>query len=111
MRVLLINSNLRDDFFAAAPIGLCYIASATESAGHEVKVLDLCFKARIHREIRESVKTFSPDVVGISVRNIDNCNMLYPVSYVPQIREMVRHIRQVSNAPVVLGGAGASLIP
>ncbi len=111
MRVLLINSNLRDDFFAAAPIGLCYIASATESAGHEVKVLDLCFKSGTRRKIRESVKTFSPDVVGISVRNIDNCNMLYPVSYVPQIREMVRHIRQVSNAPVVLGGAGASLIP
>ena len=47
MRVLLINSNLKDDILAAPPIGLCYVASAAEVAGHEVRVLDLCFKRRL----------------------------------------------------------------
>lgn len=111
MRVLLINSNLRDDFFAAAPIGLCYVASAADAAGHEVRVLDLCFKKGLKNKIRTTLHSFNPDVVGISVRNLDNCNMLFPVSYIPTIRDIVGFIRQFSKAPVVLGGAGASLIP
>ena len=51
MRVLLINSNRKGDMLAAAPIGLCYVASAVEAAGHSVNVLDLCFSRKngVHR--------------------------------------------------------------
>jgi radical SAM superfamily enzyme YgiQ (UPF0313 family) len=111
MRVLLINSNLKDDILAAPPIGLCYVASAAEAAGHEVKVLDLCFKRRINQELEKAINGFSPQVIGVSLRNLDNANMLRPVSYLPSELQIVQEIRKLTAAPLVLGGSGASLDP
>ena len=111
VRVLLINSNLRDDLFAAPPIGLCYVASATEAAGHTVKVLDLCFRRNLEQEVVSTIRAFSPDVVGISLRNVDNVNLLYPVSYLPDAGTIVQHVRRTTGAPIVVGGSGASLSP
>ena len=111
MRVLLINSNLKDDILAAPPIGLCYVASAAEVAGHEVRVLDLCFKRRIEQELEKAIIGFSPELIGVSLRNLDNANMLRPVSYLPSALEIVQVIRAVTAAPLVLGGSGASLDP
>ena len=83
MRVLLINSNLKDDILAAPPIGLCYVASAAEAAGHEVRVLDLCFKRHIQPELEKAIIGFSPQVIGVSLRNLDNANMVRPIFYLP----------------------------
>jgi anaerobic magnesium-protoporphyrin IX monomethyl ester cyclase len=111
MRVLLINSNLKDDILAAPPICLCYVASAAEAAGHEVKVLDLCFKRRIGAELEKAIIGFSPQVIGVSLRNLDNVNMLRPISYLPPALKIVQKIRSLTAAPLVLGGSGASLDP
>lgn len=111
MRVLLINSNLRDDLFAAPPIGLCYVASATEAAGHEVTVLDLCFKRNVFKEIDAAIEACSPDVVGVSIRNLDNVNMLYPVSYLLDAKRVLDRVRKMTNVPIVIGGSSAGLSP
>ncbi len=111
MRVLLINSNLKDDILAAPPIGLCYVASATEIAGHQVRVLDLCFQPQIPELLQKEIERFSPEIIGISLRNIDNCNMLFPVSYLPETKQLIRVIRGLSSATLVLGGAGVSVMP
>ena len=111
MRVLLINSNLKDDILAAPPIGICYVASAAEAAGHEVRVLDLCFKRRIGEELEKAIIGFSPQVIGVSLRNLDNVNMLRQISYLPPALEIVQQIRALSGATLVLGGSGASLDP
>ncbi len=111
MRVLLINSNLRDDLFAAPPVGVCYVAAATEAAGHDVRVVDLCFRKRPLAVLERAIRTYSPEVTGVSVRNIDNVNMLYPVSYLADAEQITRKIREVTDAPLVLGGSGASLLP
>jgi radical SAM superfamily enzyme YgiQ (UPF0313 family) len=111
MRVLLINSNQKDDILAAPPIGLCYVASATLAAGHEVRVLDLCFRRHIRKELVKAIADFSPEVIGISIRNLDNANMLYPVYYLTQVGEIIRYIKEITRVPVVLGGSGVSLSP
>jgi radical SAM superfamily enzyme YgiQ (UPF0313 family) len=112
MRVLLINSNRKGDMLAAAPIGLCYVASAVESAGHSVKTLDLCFAGkRVFSEVSNLVRSFAPDVVGVSVRNIDNVNMLHSISYLPDVAGLMEHLRLVTASPVVIGGSAASLAP
>ena len=111
MNVLLINANMRNDLFAAAPIGLCYVASAARTGGHTVRVLDLCFSSAPFKEISSTCHSFEPDVIGVSVRNIDNVNMLHPVSYVRDTRRVVEWIRQCTDQPLVIGGSGASLLP
>ena len=111
MRVLLINSNLKDDLLAAPPIGLCYVASAAAEAGHEVRVLDLCFKRQIRQELEKAIIGFSPQIIGVSLRNLDNANMLLPVAYLPSALKIVQMIRELTAAPLVLGGSGASLDP
>ncbi len=111
MRVLLINSNLKDDLLAAPPVGLCYVASAAAEAGHEVRVLDLCFKRRIREALEKAVIGFAPQIIGVSLRNIDNANMLCPVVYLPSVLKIVQVIRELTDAPLVLGGSGASLDP
>ncbi len=111
MRVLLINSNLKDDILAAPPIGLCYVASAAEVAGHEVRVLDLCFKRRINQELEKAIIGFSPQIIGVSLRNLDNVNMVRPIFYLPSALKIVQQIRELSAAPLVLVGSGASLDP
>jgi radical SAM superfamily enzyme YgiQ (UPF0313 family) len=111
MRVLLINSNLRRDVLAAPPIGLCYVATAAQVAGHDVRVLDLCFERSIRVAIEQCMAGFSPEAIGVSLRNIDNVNMLHPISYLPDAANIVRTIREFSAAPIVVGGSGASLSP
>ncbi len=111
MRILLINSNLKGDLFAAPPIGVCYVASAAESAGHDVRVLDLCFQRDVPGAIARAVREFPPEVVGLSVRNIDNVNLLYPVSYLPEVTRIAQRVSELTSVPMVAGGAGASLDP
>lgn len=112
MRILLVNSNIKRDFLAAPPLGLCYVAAAAESAGHDVAVVDLCFAGLgAKRKLERAIHTFSPDVIGLSVRNIDNVNMLHPVFYLPDIAKLTARIRGVTRAPMVVGGAAASLMP
>jgi radical SAM superfamily enzyme YgiQ (UPF0313 family) len=112
LRVLLINSNTKDDLLAAPPIGLCYVAEAAQRAGHSVSVLDLCFRGRgINASIQRVIASQPPDVVGISIRNVDNVNLLHPVFYIPDIERMIQHIRKLTPAPVVLGGSAVSLMP
>ena len=112
MRVLLINSNRKVDLLAAPPLGLCYVASATETAGHEVKLVDLCFSGNhVQKELFHAIRSFDPQVIGISLRNIDNVNMLHPISYLPAIRQVTEYIKQIAAVPLVVGGSGASLMP
>lgn len=111
MKVLLINTNTKKDLLAAPPLGLCYVAEASEKDGHEVHVLDLCFSKRLERDLKRTIAGFSPDVIGLSVRNIDNVNMLHQVLYIPEAIEMANHIRRITDAPLVVGGSGASLVP
>jgi radical SAM superfamily enzyme YgiQ (UPF0313 family) len=111
MRVLLISANrehLPDPIF---PLGLGYIAAATQQAGHEVAVADLCFGKYPLRDLRQQIGAFRPDVVGLSIRNVDNAAYPLTVDYLDRHREVVAAIRGSTDAPVVLGGSGFSILP
>jgi radical SAM superfamily enzyme YgiQ (UPF0313 family) len=60
---------------------------------------------------RNAVLAFSPEAVGISVRNIDDQEMDGPAFLLEEVREVVAAVRAASRAPVVLGGAGYSIFP
>lgn len=67
------------------------MAAATQRAGREVKVVDLMFENDSRSILKEVVEDFSPDIIGVSVRNIDDQNMDSP-SFLLKKAKMVRKL-------------------
>jgi radical SAM superfamily enzyme YgiQ (UPF0313 family) len=111
MRVLLISANREEMNMLAWPLGLACVAAATERAGHEVNMLDLMGEDDPKAAVKEAMLQFHPEVIGISVRNIDDQNMENPKFLLEDVREVIRICRTGSEAPIVLGGAGYSIFP
>jgi radical SAM superfamily enzyme YgiQ (UPF0313 family) len=111
MRVLLISANRERIPDPVFPLGLAYVAAAARAAGHAVAVVDLCFGRRPFRDLRRQVAAFGPEVVGVSIRNVDNAAYPLTVDYVEDHRQLVATLRGATNRPVVLGGAAFSILP
>lgn len=109
MKILLVNTNRMKP--AIAPIGLDYLADCIISAGNQPLLLDLCFSDDVAGDIRSAVREFAPDVVGLSVRNTDDCYFSGGEFFLPGVREMIEVFRQSTDAPIVMGGVGFSVMP
>ena len=110
VKLLLINSNSFKQPWPVIPYGLCCVAASAEEAGHEVKFLDLCFSEHPEKEIVDTVDAFNPDVIGISVRNIDNTVALKTRFLLEDIREhIIRPCRECFGGPVLIGGPAVGI--
>ena len=105
MRVLVVSANQERSPDPVAPLGACYVATATAERGHAVELLDLCFSEDVQQDVGAAVRAHRPEVIGLSLRNVDNCAWPDTVSYLPHYRRVVAACRAVSEAPVVLGGS------
>ena len=111
MKVLLISANTEQINMPTLPLGLACVAASTRKAGHEVTYLDLMAKKDAQEVIQETMEGLRPDVIGISVRNIDDQCMANPDFLLEPVKQVVATCRSLSTAPVVLGGAGYSMYP
>jgi radical SAM superfamily enzyme YgiQ (UPF0313 family) len=111
MRVLLIAANTEQLNMLTLPLGLGLVAAATRRAGHQVTFLDLLTAAEPLAEIRAAIHTAEPEVIGISVRNIDDQSRAQPRMLLEKVRDVVAECRAHSSAPIVLGGPGYSIFP
>jgi radical SAM superfamily enzyme YgiQ (UPF0313 family) len=111
MRVLLISANTERINILPLPLGLNCVAVATRNAGHDVELVDLMIGEDTRSVIMEAIGGFHPDIIGISVRNIDDQDMESPRFLLDQVKEAVTHCRSFSGAPLVVGGAGYSIFP
>src|SRR5262249_52532481 len=113
VNVLLINPNREQMPWPAVPIGLCMVATALDRAGHDVEVLDLTFCRDPARETLSAVRRREPEVVGITIRNIDNCNFESPVFFLSEIRDaVVKSVREgAPSAKLVVGGSAVNVSP
>ena len=78
MRVLLISANIERMNLLPLPLGPALVAAACRKAGHDVVLLNLMFEGDTQSAIQDCVEGFRPEVIGISVRNIDDQNMAEP---------------------------------
>ena len=80
-KVLLVNSNTESAPYPVSPIGICMIATELKNAGYEVKLFDGLWNIHsMNKQINESslaslLNNFQPDVIGVSIRNIDDMVM------------------------------------
>ncbi len=111
LRVLLISANtekLPDPVF---PIGAAYMAAVAAQHGHTVETHDLCFLEALQPALDEKLDAVDPQVIGISLRNLDSSSYPLNTSYIDDYRALVAALRARSDAPIVLGGAGFTVMP
>lgn len=111
MMVLLISANTERFNLPTLPYGLALVAGAVRVAGHSVAMLDLRREADPRAAIARTVTDLRPNVIGISVRNVDDQCMERPRFLLADVAPVVAACREHSSAPVVLGGAGYSIFP
>ena len=112
MRILLISGNREvSGPMTPLPLGLACVAAATIEAGFSVEVLDLLQTPDWQAAIRSAIAAARPDVIGLSVRNIDDQTMVGTRFLLEPLKEVVALCRELGDAPIVLGGAGFSIFP
>jgi radical SAM superfamily enzyme YgiQ (UPF0313 family) len=109
MHIALVNTNRIKP--PIAPIGLEYVAEAQNAAGHQVEVLDLCWADDWDSAIASFFEKTSFDLVGVTLRNTDDCAFTSRQSFVGEHADIVNTIRQHTDALIVLGGVGFSVMP
>lgn len=107
-RILLISNNRCTEPYPVFPLGIGHIAAALARNLYTVKILDL-FDA--NASLGAVLLGFKPDYIGISQRNFDNIRIKNTRVFADDIVSLVKQIRKMSCAPIVLGGSGFSLFP
>jgi hypothetical protein len=144
-RVLLVNLDVSWPRGAVpcVPIGIGYMHAALRSKGIDSSVLDLALpvprgllrlgkkatgerllysmfvRGRLRERLAETVRREQPDLVGLSLRNVDGMvkRRWMPGEEIPpflrELKTSVEIVRQASSRTplVVLGGAGYSIAP
>ena len=109
MRIALVNTNRMRP--AIGPIGMDYVAEALNAAGYHVGILDLCWAEDWEEAIAEFFDLGHYHLVGVSLRNTDDCTMSSRQSFLGECAAMVKAIRENCSAMIVLGGVGFSVMP
>jgi len=111
MKVLLVSANTERTAILPLPLGPAFVAAACRRAGHEAVLLNLMFERDPVAALQKCVEEFRPEVIGISVRNVDDQNMASPKFLLTAARDVVATCRRLSGAPIVVGGPGYSMFP
>ena len=109
MRVLLVSLNNELLPEPAFPLGLAIIAGSLAETEHEYKLVDLCFATP--ENLFDTAKDYKPDVIGLSLRNVDNVAYPDTLTYIPYYQEVITGLRRETACPIILGGPGYSLFP
>jgi radical SAM superfamily enzyme YgiQ (UPF0313 family) len=107
-RVLLISANRCTTPDPVFPLGLAYLNSALRRAGHQTHWVDLLGSSG---RLEEALSWFRPNVVGVSLRNIDDVLIRKKETYYGELLSLSETIRQYGRCRFVLGGSGFSLFP
>ncbi len=111
MKVLLISPNTENTAMPVYPAGMHLVAQAARQSGHEAATLDMFEHPDPWQSLDQAVQGHAPDVVGLSVRNIDDQTMENPRFFLEETRNVVRRLREITRATLVVGGAGYSIYP
>lgn len=108
MRILLVYPNVYR-FLCPQPIGLAMVARSAVSAGHEVDLLDLMLEDAPDAALATRLADGPWDLVGFSLRNLDNQDMGDSRNFVPDYVRWVAAAKEV--APTIVGGSALMSVP
>jgi lipid biosynthesis B12-binding/radical SAM protein len=111
MKILLIASNVAETPYAVYPLGMSMVAAALKQDGHDVTLFDFLQQGQSFEAVREAVRRVRPELIGVSIRNIDNVNLLHELRYLDAVCGIVKILREETTVKVVVGGSGFSVMP
>jgi len=112
-RVFLISSNTTTDPYPVYPLGMAVVAGALQTAGHQVQQHDPLAQGESVPQMLQQIKEFAPDLLAISLRNIDNVDSFSGEDgwYLQKIKSFIAEIRQEVRVPIVVGGPALTILP
>ena len=111
MRVLFISPNTERLNMPTLPLGLALVAAATRRAGYQTRFLDLLGIPEPVAAVRQAIAEFQPEVIALSIRNVDDQSMQDTKFLLEPVRDVVAACRAASPAKIVVGGTGYSIFP
>ncbi len=73
MKILLISANQLTAPYPVYPLGLDYVAQAILQE-HIVEIADMNHVGG-YEALEKTIEDFKPDIIGLSLRNVDNTDM------------------------------------
>ena len=111
-RVLLVSANRERAPYPVVPNGLGCVASSLAAAGCDVRIADLMFARDAERGAVDAAREHLPDVIGVSVRNIDNSDAIALRHYTPEAASVLGALRSAApGAAILAGGAAFGVAP
>lgn len=108
MRILLVQSPAGRPEAPIYPIGLAFIAG--QLSRHELKGLDLSLGNNYRMLLRDSIESFNPEIIAVSLRNIDDSSYPVTYSYVKPFSDIM-DVLESWEGTMIAGGTGFSIYP
>ena len=113
-RILLIQAISMEgmDIERVYPIGIVTLASCIEKAGrYSLEIFDMNMAADPYSELREKLLSYQPDIIGISLRNVDPLGNRTTSLIVPFAITLSFIRRYLPDITLMAGGTAFSLFP
>ncbi len=108
MKILLVQSPTGRPETPIYPIGLAFIAG--QLPHHELKGLDLSLNNDFKALLSDAIESFLPDIIAVSLRNIDDSSYPVTYSYIDPFSEII-DVLELWEGIVIAGGTGFSIYP
>jgi len=110
MKIAFVSGNREKLPDACVPLGLLYVMASTPRR-HERALLDLCFEPRPEEALELWLQRTPHDLIALGMRNVQNNDYSGIQDNLHYYRGLIEVARRVSDAPIVLGGGGFSVMP
>ena len=111
MRILFVSTNQSKAALLPMPLGLASVIAQMDESQHEIKVLDLMFCETLEEELNLTLVQFEPQILALSLRNIDNQNCFQTEFYLPLDKKIIDLCRKASQATIIVGGSAFTVSP
>ncbi len=111
MRILFVSTNRLKTVMPPMPLGLASVIAQIDESRHQLQVLDLMFEDQPEAALQTHLSGFDPDLIAISIRNVDNQSALDTKYLLPEEKELIERCRESSSATLVVGGPAFTVSP
>jgi radical SAM superfamily enzyme YgiQ (UPF0313 family) len=110
-KLLLVSANQYVSPYPVYPLGVSYLHTFLKNRmpDFDIKIFD--FNIEDINSFITLLKSYNPDYIGVSIRNIDGVNSYDPNNFIGGYKTIFESIRKNSAAVLIMGGAGYSIFP